>query len=242
MSEDKNLTEKLIVVSEEDMAMVENNILNVNQLAFLFRKTPKIHISKRPAKGGGEWSYVTGTYVKKVLNLMFGWDWDFEIVDEKFDLGIGQAYVKGRLTCRTNGKTIVKMQFGRVDIKFKTLWVQDPNFPDNPTKKVKQTSDLPLDLGNDLKAAATDALKKCAAELGIAADVYAPDEYKEINFKEPKSNDQKLTEIELLLQVDGLTISETDRMNIERIVEMKEEISYNKCLKLLNNNLPKIQK
>jgi hypothetical protein len=234
------ITDKLIVVSEEDMAMVENNVLNVNQLAFLFRKTPAVHISKRPAKGGGEWSYVTGTYVKKVLNLMFGWDWDFEIVDEKFDLNIGQAYVKGRLTCRTANKTIVKMQFGRVDIKFKVNWVQDPKHPDNPTKKIKVTSDQPLDIGNDLKAAATDALKKCASELGIAADVYAPNEYKEIHFKEPTSNEEKLTEIKLLLDVEGLTITEEDRMNIERIVEQKEEISYNKCLKLLNANLPKI--
>lgn len=237
-NKDKNLTEKLIVVSEEDMAMVENNILNVNQLAFLFRKTPKIHISKRPAKGGGEWSYVTGTYVKKVLNLMFGWDWDFEIVDEKFDLGIGQAYVKGRLTCRTGGRTIVKMQFGRVDIKFKTIWVQDPKEPENPQKKIKQTTDQPLDLGNDLKAAATDALKKCAAELGIAADVYAPEEYKEINFREPTSDDDKLKEIELLLEVEGLTLPEDERLNILRIVDQKEAIKYNKCLQILNNHLP----
>ncbi|MCB0743034.1 MAG: hypothetical protein KDC67_03960 [Ignavibacteriae bacterium] len=54
-----------------------------------------------------------------------------------------------------------------------------------------------------------------------------------------KTPEEKLTEIELLLEVDGLTITEEDRMNIERIVEQKEEISYNKCLKLLNNNLPK---
>ena len=37
-----------------------------------------------------------------------------------------------------------------------------------------------MDLGNDLKAATTDALKKCASELGIASDIYAPNEFKSI--------------------------------------------------------------
>ena len=35
-------------------------------------------------------------------------------------------------------------------------------------------------MGNDLKAATTDALKKCASELGIASDIYAPNEFKAI--------------------------------------------------------------
>lgn len=55
-----------------------------------------------------------------------------------------------------------------------------------------------------------------------------------------KSPEEKKTEIELLLNIDGLTISEEDRMNIERIIESNEIISYNKCLDLLNKNLPKI--
>lgn len=55
-----------------------------------------------------------------------------------------------------------------------------------------------------------------------------------------KTPQEKLTEIELLLELDGLTITEDDRMNIQRIIDQKEAISYDKCLKLLNNNLPKI--
>ena len=57
-----------------------------------------------------------------------------------------------------------------------------------------------------------------------------------------KTPEEKLSEIKLLLEVDGLTITEDDRMNIERIVDQKETISYNKCLKLLNANLPKKNK
>ena len=50
------------------------------------------------------------------------------------------------------------MQFGRSDIKFKNEWIDGKKIP---TKE-------PLDLGNDLKSATTDALKKCASEIGIA--------------------------------------------------------------------------
>ena len=38
----------------------------------------------------------------------------------------------------------------------------------------------PVNLGNDFKASATDALKKCASEFGIASDVYGKNEFKEI--------------------------------------------------------------
>jgi hypothetical protein len=54
-----------------------------------------------------------------------------------------------------------------------------------------------------------------------------------------KTADEKLTEIKLLLEVDGLILAEDERMHIERIVEEKEEIRYNKCLSTLNKALPK---
>jgi hypothetical protein len=156
------MMDEMKMLTKNDLSKSDKIILNEKQLNFLFQRTPKNHIYKRPGKGGESWDYVTGTYVKKVLNLMFGWDWDFEII--KFDiLADGkQAVVMGKLTCRTEGRPIVKMQFGRAEIKFR-----------RDTKE-------PLDIGNDLKAATTDCLKKCAAELGIASDVYGKAEYKEI--------------------------------------------------------------
>lgn len=130
------------------------------QLIHILQATPKQHIYKRPAKGGGEWEYVTGAYVKKVLNYVFAWNWDFE-VKEKGQEG-DMIWVLGRLTVRTKTATIVKEQFGRADMK------------------KKRDGSGYLDYGNDLKAATTDALKKCASELGIASDVYAKEEFKEI--------------------------------------------------------------
>ena len=79
----KNKKNKLALVSEADLSLVDSNSLNGKQLKVLLKRTPKQYIKTRPAKGGGTWEYVTGGYVKKCLNLMFGWDWDFEIIDEK---------------------------------------------------------------------------------------------------------------------------------------------------------------
>lgn len=172
----------MIQVSAKELAKVENNVLNKDQLNVLFQGTPEAHKYKRPAKGGGEWTYVTGAYVKKVLNLMFGWDWDFEVTKFEYNMGAKQCIVLGKLTVRSGGKTIIKNQFGRVDIKFKTNW-------DNNLKK-KIPTDQPLDLGNDLKAATTDSLKKCASELGIASDVYAPNEFKAIQVVEPLTQEE----------------------------------------------------
>jgi len=132
------------------------------QLLFILQKTPQEHIYHRPGKGGGTWDYVTGVYVKKCLNYAFGWMWDFQIVDKGKEGDL--IWVQGRLTIKTkSGKPmIIKEQFGRADMKYK-----------------RGTKD-PMDYGNDLKAAATDALKKCASELGIASDIYGKTEFQEI--------------------------------------------------------------
>ena len=161
---------ELALVDASDLSLVEDNSLNAKQLKILLKKTPEQYVKKRPAKGGGEWSYVTGGYVKKCLNLMFGWDWDFEIIDEQIMIEAKEVVVKGKLTCRSNGKTIVKMQYGNKDIMFRVEWIGG----------VKTPTDIPLSVGNDLKAAATDALKKCASEIGIAADIYNKEDFKEI--------------------------------------------------------------
>tara|TARA_R110000796_G_scaffold120506_3_gene234665 strand:+ start:2682 stop:3356 length:675 start_codon:yes stop_codon:yes gene_type:complete len=213
----------LVTVTDKDLSLVDNNMLNASQLNFLMKPTPKKYIRKRKAKGAGDWDYVSGAYVKKVLNLMFGWDWDFKIVDYKFDLQIKQAFVQGELTCRTAGKTIVKHQFGRVDIKFRTSW-------ENGKKTV---TDQPLDLGNDLKAATTDALKKCASELGIAADIYSPQEFNSLKVVEKQEVDIPLLR-KLLDNIAECHLE--DVLNIERIIELEETSSYDKAYKFLVNN------
>ncbi len=206
---------KLALIDAKDLSLVDDNSLNANQLALILKKTPAQYVKARPAKGGGTWDYVTGGYVKKCLNLMFGWDWDFEILDEK--ILFGEAIVKGKLTCRSNGKEIVKMQFGNKDIMYRRDVDKDGN-------------KIPLSIGNDLKAATTDCLKKCAAEIGIAADIYNKEDFKEIKVAQNNTL-QELTEI-YNLKKD--LVNPEEQINFERIIENKEKLSYKKAIDFLN--------
>ena len=63
---------ELALVNASELSKVKDNSLNAEQLKIILKRTPKDYVKKRPAKGGGEWEYVTGGYVKKMLNLMFG--------------------------------------------------------------------------------------------------------------------------------------------------------------------------
>lgn len=201
----------LALVKEKDLSMVENNSLNGQQLKHLLKATPKQYVKQRPAKGGGTWNYVTGGYVRKVLNLMFGWDWDFEILDERIEIEAKEVIVKGKLTCRTNGHTIVKMQYGNKDIMF------------------RKNSQIPLSIGNDMKAAATDALKKCAAEIGIAADIYNAEDFK------PVAVYDELAELKELFQWVGTDLDFKLKEQIQGIIDRQEKASYAKCINLLKS-------
>jgi recombination DNA repair RAD52 pathway protein len=147
------------LIKPEQLSLTDS-ALNAKQLELILKRTPEKYVRNRPAKGGGQWKYVSGGYVKKCLNLLFGFDWSFEILEQM--IMHKEAIVKGKLTINSNGKTIVKMQFGNKDIMY------------------RKGTEEPLSIGNDLKSAATDALKKCAAEIGIAADIYNAEEFREV--------------------------------------------------------------
>jgi hypothetical protein len=209
----------LALIDKTELSLVKENSLNEHQLAQILKRTPNQYIKKRPAKGGGTWDYVTGGYVRKVLNLMFGWDWDFEILEHTI-IG-GEAVVKGRLTCRTNGKQIVKTQFGNKEIIYKKQ-TQD--------EIAKGLEKVALSIGNDLKAAATDALKKCAAEIGIAADIYNKEDFNEVIVDTENTLEKTLVD---LYNLKSDSLSEDDKISVERIINEKETKSYRKTIKIL---------
>lgn len=222
----KSKVEKKSATKNKEAAKKQNTIdltltstpIEEKQLLFILQRTPKQHIYRRKAKGGGYWEYVTGIYVKKALNYIFGWMWDFEIKDKGREGDL--VWVQGRLTIKDkSGKPmIVKEQFGRADIKF-----------------LKGTK-TPVDYGNDLKAAATDALKKCASELGIASDVYGREEFKQIQKEdkgfspppieviEPETEPE--SEVEVKLQLTNRKVQELKSMlrgktDAEKMADLK---------------------
>jgi len=138
--------------------MSENSQLPVvfsdAQRDIVLMQTPPNEIKSRPGRGGQLVNYVEVGYVVETLNRAFGFDWDFEVVQHTFLSEASEVCVLGRLTVRAGEYTIIKQQFGGSDVK--TL----------------RNSQTPVSLSDDFKAAASDALKKCASLLGIAHDVY----------------------------------------------------------------------
>ncbi len=133
--------------------------LSEAQVDFLLQRTPSHEIKTRQGRGGMQFSYVEHGYVTERLNLVFGFNWDFEVMDKQ--ILEDEVIVEAKLTVRTpGGQTIVKTQFGGADIKRHTSGAR---------------SGKPLSIADDYKAAASDALKKCASLLGIGLDLYGRD-------------------------------------------------------------------
>lgn len=199
-----------LLVKPEQLSLTDS-ALNAKQLELILKRTPEKYVRNRPAKGGGQWKYVSGGYVKKCLNLLFGFDWSFEILEQM--IMHKEAIVKGKLTINSNGKTIVKMQFGNKDIMY------------------KKGTEEPLSIGNDLKAAATDALKKCAAEIGIAADIYNAEEFREVSV----DTETELDKICRLFDEKHNLLSDLQTDFISNTIVSENTNNYTKAIKLLES-------
>lgn len=167
-------------VSRDELLKV-NSALSTEQIRKFFTQTPKDKIKTRPAKGGGTWDFVAGSYVTQVLNSLFGFNWSFEVVTSMQEAlataQTGTIVVQGRLKVKIGDEWITKEQYGRKEVAR------------------KKDSDKLLDFGNDMKAAATDAKKKCASELGLFADVYSKEDFFEANVTDEKSPEDKKKEL-----------------------------------------------
>ena len=116
-------------------------------------------VKKRKGLWGKTLDYIEGHSVIARLNEAFESDWSFNVIEHH--ILDEEVVVLGRLTAGN----IVKEQFGSNKI----------------TKEVE--TGRVLCLGDDLKSAATDSLKKCASLLGVGLHLYgevsAPAEKKE---------------------------------------------------------------
>jgi len=108
-------------------------------------------VTFRDLRGGVELEYITGEQATTRLNETLGFlNWSFRIVEHGIHAEADECWALGELTVTLDGRTVTRQQFG--------------------SQKVKRSrsSGTPLDIGFDLKGAATDALKKCASLIGVA--------------------------------------------------------------------------
>ncbi len=138
-----------------DLKALQSKYLDEATVNLLTRKTPENEIAVRPGRGQQTFRYVPISWFINQLNILFGFNWDFEILDWGIEAK-KHVWLRGRLTVRTKDISITKTQFGGAEMKF---------LRNQPTE--------PVDYADDLKAAASDCLKKCASLLGLAWDVYS---------------------------------------------------------------------
>ncbi len=127
--------------------------MNSEILKTLKRGFPQNLIKKR--KGlGGNYDFVTGNSVQDRLDEAFQGDWSWEVSSESgYTIGEEWVTVVGVMTVHLVGGGIVrKSGEGAVQIK-------------------KSHQGKILDLGFDMSAASTKALKKAATRLGIAREI-----------------------------------------------------------------------
>jgi hypothetical protein len=101
-------------------------------------------------RGGVELTYVSGEQVVRRLNEVLGVaGWSFRILRLGIHTEADEAWALGELVAEIGARTVVRQQFGSQKLKR------------------SRTTGTPLDIGFDLKGAATDAMKKCASLLGV---------------------------------------------------------------------------
>jgi hypothetical protein len=128
-------------------------------------------IKTRPGAFGGSLSYIEGHTIIARLNEAFGGCWSFEIVTHQ----VMDEEVLVLAKFRADQAGVVKMSFGSSRI----------------TRDQKTGNAIAL--GDDLKAAATDALKKAATLLGVGLYLYSGNDSGEGRGDRPFDEDLRTT-------------------------------------------------
>lgn len=128
--------------------------MDSEQLSALQRPFSPEEIRQREGSFGKTLDYLETHTVIQRLNEALGGDWSFHVVEHMVREDISEVIVVGKLIA----DEIVKMQIGSAALK-----------------RNRQSGEL-VCLGDDLKAAASDALKKCATLLGVGLQLYRSEE------------------------------------------------------------------
>jgi hypothetical protein len=118
-------------------------------------------------RGGVDLEYITGEQCISRLNQVLGVNgWSFVVLNHGINQEADEAWVLGSLSTTTEGISTERQQFGSQKIKR------------------SRSSGAPMDIGVDLKGAATDALKKCAMLVGVGLYLSRKEQV-----SQPSSND-----------------------------------------------------
>jgi hypothetical protein len=109
----------------------------------------EINPTFKDVRGGVELEYHTGEQIVTRLNETLGFlNWSFRVLEHGIHAEADECWALGEITVTIDGRTVTRQQFGSQKIKR------------------SRSSGTPMDIGFDLKGAATDALKKAASLIG----------------------------------------------------------------------------
>lgn len=174
-------------------------------------KTPVVEIKKKPGGGGSLRDYVEAQYMKRKADELYpGWNW--EII--KFELlGDTACVIHGRLTWYEVTSNGVLKRTG-------------DSIAAHRIQKGKTTGSY-VDIGNDIKAANTDTLKKAfSLYMNIADDVYryegnelSQEQVERLHELSKKINEAKYQEVDRLI-VEG----KIHKINYQNTIKKLEEL------------------
>lgn len=194
-------------ISKQQIESLQNAAFTQEQIEEIRKKTPSSEIENKTDENGHSYKSVKGSFMKKKMNLIFGWNYSFQIIEKEFHSASKEVIVLGRMTINTPQGQIIREQFGKHYLSNKTS--KDGNI---------QTTAC-VNIGNGYKAAATDAFKKCSSELGVCWDVYT---------QEAKEG-EKMPELSYQDQVvyDRLDVNFGKCKTAEQLEEMYEQFETN---------------
>lgn len=114
---------------------------------------PFNQIKQRKGKGDKVFSYVPTVDVIDRLQELLSFQWDFEILSEHIEKG--EVYCKVRITADINGRAVKKEAYGSQEREMK-----------------KDGSSYVNSIGDDLKCACSDGLKKAASLFSVGSHLY----------------------------------------------------------------------
>jgi len=236
-----------------DISTIENEQL-VNELALIQKEqhdqalknlitgiTPteefeKGEIPRRKGRGGKFFPYLPNWWFIREANAVFNRAWDFEIEDVKIFGPPGkekQASVQGRVTVKIPGQKITRTYSdGTVEvIEIEGLTLSKSQFGSTDIKQLKDGSG-PVSIGDDLKGAATDSMKKSLSQFGFGADVYGMREGDEdsAEAQEERQNSAVLK----IMEDKGITEEQVEELSMKLFGKPSTELPNTKTLQLIN--------
>ncbi len=217
-----------IYVGEDKMSLAKSVS---DQVKMLSMPTPTKYIMQRKGRGNLVLDYVETNYVMGLLNAIFKFDWDSEIIEQIVDKDEGQIAMKVRITVRfADGKVVTKTAWGGSDIK-----------------RMKEPKKM-VDFADDLKSAESDGIKKAASMLGICWDVYSglttsgkkkQTKSKATNglTKEPSGPPDRKNDFRTIaIKVGSKTVLHTKYEALDRFKEAKEKLGKELYYKILGEH------